>query len=162
MWNIALILEELNEYERAKERLREAIETYEMVLGEEHLHTLKNQYSRTPLSCAAWNWYGAVVNRRTPLWLATRGRHKAVVKLLLETGKVDIDFKDKNGRTPLSWAAGDGHEAVVKLLLETGKADVYSKDKNGRTPLSWAAEGGHLAVVERLLQEKAEEATLPS
>jgi ankyrin repeat protein len=41
-----------------------------------------------------------------------------VVKLLLVTDKVDVDFKDTEcGRTPLSWAAEGGHEAVVKLLL---------------------------------------------
>jgi ankyrin repeat protein len=39
-----------------------------------------------------------------------------VVKLLLATGKVDADSKDKDGQTPLSRAAGSGHEAVVKLL----------------------------------------------
>jgi ankyrin repeat domain-containing protein 50 len=79
--------------------------------------------------------------------------HETVVKLLLETGKVDVDSKDfEYGRTPLWWAAGGGHEAVVKLLLETGKGDVDAKDfKYGRTPLSWAAEGGHEAVV-KLLQ----------
>ena len=66
-----------------------------------------------------------------------------MVKLLLETGKVDVDSKDKDyGRTPLSWAAAGGHEAVVKLLLETGKVDVDSKDRYGRTPLSWAAGKG--------------------
>ncbi len=47
------------------------------------------------------------------------GWHEAVVKLLLETGKVDIDAKDKSGRTPLSWAAEKGHVAVVKLLSPT-------------------------------------------
>jgi len=75
-----------------------------------------------------------------------------VVKLLLKTGKVDVDSKNNNGRTPLSWAAENGHEAVVKLLLETGKVDVDSKnDYYGRTPLSWAAENGHEAMV-KLLQ----------
>jgi ankyrin repeat protein len=74
-----------------------------------------------------------------------------VVKLLLETGKVDVDSKDTTGRTPLSWAAGRGHEAVVKLLLETGMVDVDSKDTTGQTPLSWAAGGGHETVV-KLLQ----------
>ena len=49
-------------------------------------------------------------------WAAGNGR-EAVVKLLLATGKVDVDAKDNTyGRTPLSWAAGNGHEAVVKLL----------------------------------------------
>ena len=52
----------------------------------------------------------------TPLSWAARGGHEAVVKLLVETGKVDVDSKDSDGRTPLSWAAREGHEAVVKLL----------------------------------------------
>jgi Ankyrin repeats (3 copies) len=54
---------------------------------------------------------------RTPLWWAAEKGHEAVVKLLLETGKADVDSKDtEHGRTPLSWAAANGHEAVVKLL----------------------------------------------
>ncbi|EJT69113.1 hypothetical protein GGTG_13381 [Gaeumannomyces tritici R3-111a-1] len=76
---------------------------------------------------------------------------EAVVKLLLATGKVDVDSKDKDGRTPLWCAAYNGHEAVVKLLLATGKVDVDSKDKDGRTPLWLAARKGHEAVVKLLL-----------
>jgi ankyrin repeat protein len=75
-----------------------------------------------------------------------------MVKVLLATGKVDVDSKDTwHGQTPLSWAAKGGHEAVVKVLLATGRADVNSKDNSGRTPLSWAAEGEHESVV-KLLQ----------
>ncbi|KFZ00561.1 hypothetical protein V500_01008 [Pseudogymnoascus sp. VKM F-4518 (FW-2643)] len=77
---------------------------------------------------------------------APLNEHEAVVKLLLITGKVDADSKDKDGRTPLSWAAENGHEAVVKLLLNRGKVDVNSKDKRRRTPLSWTAANGHDAV----------------
>jgi ankyrin repeat protein len=50
-------------------------------------------------------------------WIAKRG-HEAVIKLLLETGKFNIDSKDNKRQTPLSLAADQGHEAVVKLLLE--------------------------------------------
>ncbi|KAH8730688.1 ankyrin repeat-containing domain protein, partial [Phaeosphaeriaceae sp. PMI808] len=78
---------------------------------------------------------------RTSLsWAAEKG-HEAVVKLLIDTGKVDVDSKDfKYGQTPLSRAAEKGHEAVVKLLIDTGKVDVNSKDSyDGQTPLSRAA-----------------------
>jgi hypothetical protein len=83
-------------------------------------------------------------------WAAWKG-HEAVVKLLLATGKVDVDSKSDSGQTPLSLAADGGHEAVVKLLLATGKVEVDSKDKYGWTPLSWAAYNGHEAVVKVLL-----------
>lgn len=74
----------------------------------------------------------------------------AVVKLLLDMGKVDVDSKDYSGRTPLSWATEDGHEAVMKLLFDTGKVYVDSKDKYRRTPLSWAWRSGNQAVVNLL------------
>jgi ankyrin repeat protein len=83
--------------------------------------------------------------------LASYFGHEAVVKLLLATGKVDVDSKDKDSQTPLWWAAKEGHEAVVKLLLATGKVDVDFKDKLSQTPLWWAALGGHEAVVKLLL-----------
>jgi len=60
-------------------------------------------------------------------------RDGAVVKLLLETGKVDITSRDsKYGQTPLSWAARKGHKSIVRLLLETGKVDIESKSKTVR------------------------------
>jgi ankyrin repeat protein len=48
--------------------------------------------------------------------LAARGGHEAIVKLLLETGKVNVDVEDRSGRTPLSLAAKGRYTAVVKLL----------------------------------------------
>jgi ankyrin repeat protein len=70
--------------------------------------------------------------------------HEAIVKLLLQIGKVDVNSRDKSGRTPLSWAAEKGDETLVKLLLESGKVDVDSKNNSGQTPLFWAASGMRL------------------
>lgn len=53
---------------------------------------------------------------QTPLLWAARNGHDGVVKMLLETSKVDADSKDKYGQTPLSWAAKKRHDGVVKLL----------------------------------------------
>src|SRR5436190_1537123 len=68
---------------------------------------------------------------------AMKGRED-VVKLLLETGKANVNLKDHNGRTPLSFAAQNGYYNVVKLLLATGKAEIDVKDDTGKTPLLWA------------------------
>jgi ankyrin repeat protein len=97
----------------------------------------KNDYGRTPLSYAA-----------------ERG-HEAVVKLLLDIGKVDADSDTGNGRAPLSWAAERGHEAVAKLLLEKGAYVDSREGWSSPTPLSLAVEHGHEAVVQLLLEKGA-------
>ncbi|OBT95296.2 hypothetical protein VE01_06606 [Pseudogymnoascus verrucosus] len=91
---------------------------------------------------------------RTPLLLAARDGHKAIVKSLLNSDIVNIDSKDSHGRTPLSSAAGNGHEGVVKLLLDKG-ANLETEDSSGQTPLSWAAGNGHEGVVKLLLDKGA-------
>ncbi|KAL8365148.1 hypothetical protein RB595_004117 [Gaeumannomyces hyphopodioides] len=114
----------------------------------------KDKQGRTPLSrAAASGQVDAKSKYKYYRWMrpsrAAGNGHEAVVKLLLATGKVDVESKDEQGRTPLSWAAANGHETVVKLLLATGKVDVESKDKQGRTPLSWAAASGQVDAKSR-------------
>ncbi|PKS11428.1 hypothetical protein jhhlp_003191 [Lomentospora prolificans] len=58
---------------------------------------------------------------RKPLLLTPWNGHEDVVKLLLNTGKVDIDSKYESGQAPLLLTSENGHEAVVKLLLNTGR-----------------------------------------
>ncbi|KAI7784791.1 hypothetical protein LA080_009110 [Diaporthe eres] len=69
-----------------------------------------------------------------------------IVQLLLETGRVDPDAKDRNRRTPLSWAAQIGHEKIVQLLLDTDQVDPDAKGNDRKTPLLWAALGGHETI----------------
>ncbi|KAI9854299.1 MAG: hypothetical protein M1813_001292, partial [Trichoglossum hirsutum] len=89
---------------------------------------------------------------RTLLWLAADNGREAIVKLLLDSGQVDVNSKyNRGGQTPLLWAAEKGHEDIVKLLLDSGQVDVNSKDHGGLTPLSWAVEMGHGAIVKLLL-----------
>jgi ankyrin repeat protein len=111
-------------------------------------------------SVEATHWDDADFSGRTPLsWAAGEG-HEVVSKLLLETGRVDIDSRDTLGRTPFSWACGDGRETTVKLLLD-GKADVNSRDDDGQTPLIWATQNGQEAVVKLLLSISVVEVDSP-
>ncbi len=101
---------------------------------------------------------GANVNAKSaldnlpPLWWAANKGYPRVAKVLIDSGKASVDFKDGYGMTPLLWAVHYGHDSIVKLLLQTGKVDVNVKDNSRRTPLSHAAEQGHEAVVRLLLQ----------
>ncbi|KAM0130917.1 hypothetical protein ACHAP3_007144 [Botrytis cinerea] len=88
---------------------------------------------------------------RTPLFFAAEKGYEKVVKLLLDTGKVNPDWKDCDNRTPLYWAANNGHEKVVKLLLDTGKVNVNLRGSRGQTPFHSAARSGNENLVKLLL-----------
>ena len=44
--------------------------------------------------------------------------YDAIVKLLLETGNINVNWKGKTGWTPLSYAIEGGRGDVVELLLK--------------------------------------------
>jgi ankyrin repeat protein len=168
LWNMALILEDVEEQIKAREKFQEAIEGYEKVVGEDHLLTVESQYSQMSLWLAVKNGHEVVVKLllkigkadienkdeygRTALLRAVMNKHEAMVKLLLEIGKADVENKDEYGQTALSRAVMNKHEAMVKLLLEIGKADVENKDENGQTALMQAIVNKHEAMVKLLLE----------
>ncbi|PQE33418.1 Ankyrin repeat-containing domain protein [Rutstroemia sp. NJR-2017a WRK4] len=104
------------------------------VISHSQYQDSRESYSQTPL-----------------LWAAEKG-HEVVVKLLLATGKVNIDLKDNRNRTPLFQAAENMHRAVVKLLLATNKVNVNSKDNDDHTLLLWTVKNRDEAVIKLLLE----------
>ena len=82
-------------------------------------------------------------------------KNDTLVKVLLKSGKIDVDSRNECGQTLLSWAIKEGHEATINILLDEG-ADLESRDSYGRTPLSWAAEKGHKAFINMLLEKGAD------
>jgi ankyrin repeat protein len=73
---------------------------------------------RTPLSCAMW---GSPNNAET-------------VRILLQTGLVDVNRKAINGRTALAYAAAVGRADLVRILVEEGGADMDILDNDGNAP----------------------------
>jgi ankyrin repeat protein len=114
---------------------------------------------------------------------ASKKKNDTVVKLLLDTGRADVFFKDARGRDLMSFAASrghkavvkllldskwsddqgrgealwvaanHGHESIVKLLLDTGEVDVNFRLRNEQTPLWRAAWGGKTTIVKLLLSK---------
>ncbi|XP_063983689.1 ankyrin repeat domain-containing protein 29 isoform X3 [Diachasmimorpha longicaudata] len=84
---------------------------------------------------------------------AARGDAKRL-RVLLESGRVHIDCKDKTSTTALFFAAQGGFVDIVNLLIEHG-ATVDSCSIDGGTPLFVACQCGHLDVVESMIERGA-------
>ncbi|KAI5862621.1 ankyrin repeat-containing domain protein [Durotheca rogersii] len=57
--------------------------------------------------------------RRSLLHWASLGGHESVVRRLVSTESVELDFMDKSGGTPLLLAVGCGHSSVVDCLINS-------------------------------------------
>ncbi|GAB1301453.1 Ankyrin repeat domain 29 [Apodemus speciosus] len=88
--------------------------------------------------------------KETPLanaafWAAKRG-NLALLKLLLNSGRVDVDCRDSHGTTLLMVASYAGHIDCVRELVLQG-ADINLQRESGTTALFFAAQQGHNDVV---------------
>jgi ankyrin repeat domain-containing protein 50 len=81
----------------------------------------------------------------TPMmWAIEKGSE--CVSILLATGQVQVDRRDKQGRTALSQAAQWGTSVeVIKILLHHG-ADPGVTGNNGQTPLDVAMKRGYYPI----------------
>ncbi|KAH7122358.1 ankyrin repeat-containing domain protein [Dendryphion nanum] len=126
----------------------------------------KDEIGGTPLSYAICNGHKEVTElllkrnaedglegiiKKLLLSAAEKG-DEDVFRLLLDTGKANLDARDNNRQTPMITAARNGHWAIVKLLIATGKIDVNAKSKHNWTPLSWAVERGEMDMIDLLLK----------
>jgi ankyrin repeat protein len=59
-------------------------------------------------------------NGVSALMYSAAANHVEVVKVLIEKGKIDIDFSHTNGGTALLEAATGGAVEAMKLLIESG------------------------------------------
>jgi ankyrin repeat protein len=91
--------------------------------------------------------------QETPLQVAARNGHEAVVRLLLEKNP---DFQGSTERSTLSYAVENGRVGVVQLLLEAGfNVDLRDEHHDHRTPLSYAVEKGQIEVANLLIRNGA-------
>jgi ankyrin repeat protein len=91
----------------------------------------------------------------SPLFIAAKEGHEAIVKILLERDDVDVLLRDELGLLPLHTAAENRHEAVGKLLVEAHivrfhlsreEADAISSDRQRHAELSAAIEEMYPAI----------------
>ncbi|OQE09684.1 hypothetical protein PENFLA_c104G08990 [Penicillium flavigenum] len=95
------------------------------------------------------------LEEETPLVCAAKWGHEVVVKQLLSTNRVDVNFV-WCGLTPLCYAAWNGHKAVVNLLLDADGINLDFAHSDGRTAIDLAAESGNESVVKLLIAAGAE------
>ena len=89
------------------------------------------------------------------LLLAAERGNMGIIKRVLSSFVVDINFMTERNGSPLILAARNNHRDVVQQLLERG-AEPNMAAQNGGTPLHDAAFKGHKDVVQLLLDRGAE------
>jgi ankyrin repeat protein len=103
---------------------------------------------------------GADVNARnlrrtTPLIEAVQGRNTEAIRVLLLTGRANLNLTDLRGDAALHIALNNREEAIARILLEHG-ADAKVAGRYRMTPLHWAAELGLVELIPALVAKGAD------
>jgi len=79
----------------------------------------------------------------------------AGAKNIIDEGRIDCNYQNKDGRTALHFAAAQDAIQIVLLLLQHG-ADIAIQDFQGWTPLHAAVDANAFTVATTLLDNKAD------
>lgn len=90
------------------------------------------------------------------LHTAAKDNDTELLKALIDSGELEVDFRDKIDWTPLMCAANANHIECVKMLLEAGANPNAAKYDRDDTALSLAAERGSTEILETLLNAGAD------
>ncbi|KAF5611242.1 ankyrin repeat-containing protein, partial [Fusarium sp. NRRL 25303] len=90
----------------------------------------------------------------TPLWIACREGHTAIVRTILNHAKFDggmVNTICESNHTALQIAVCFRRDEIVKLLLAQPEIELNTRDMNGHTPLTLALKKGFESTVNLLL-----------
>ncbi len=88
----------------------------------------------------------------TPLDNAVQHGNIGIVKLLIDTGRVDVNIVGRYRFTPIHTAVAFGQEAILRLLLGTGQADLTLETIGDETPVQMAHRLGNENIAQLLVQ----------
>jgi ankyrin repeat domain-containing protein 50 len=88
------------------------------------------------------------------LLVAILGGYSEIIKPLLETEDVDLNYRNNVGRTVLSVAAASHHYEVMELIIKHEGLNLIYKNNEGGKMLMHTARAGNYNVVKLLLEKE--------
>lgn len=87
----------------------------------------------------------------TPLMRAVEHERRAVVRVLLDSDRVNLDVRNENGHSALHHAALEGLTEIARMLVSRG-ADTTLRDNLGRTSAELALASRHEATAKAIAE----------
>ncbi|GIJ92774.1 hypothetical protein Asppvi_002052 [Aspergillus pseudoviridinutans] len=90
-------------------------------------------------------------DRLTPLGVAVLKGHERIARHLLNTGRVDVNARNRQRRTPIFHALSRDDRTITEMLLADESVDLSCQDVCGRTPLMYSVLKGRTELTKLLL-----------
>ncbi len=92
----------------------------------------------------------------TLLFQAVQGQHVEAVRILIESGYIDVNHQNSGGYTALMWAVDRNNETIVKLLVENGADVNICMDDYGWNALFRAVQADKKGMVQLMVDHGAD------